>query len=346
MARSGIVGHHQFGKGVQCRQLGKGGGPGKVDTASAPDTIAHRLGLLPLRGRAGEQYQQVFVLGQNPPRQFLVTIGHPPPLWQQFTGIGIEQYQPVVRPVIPWRTRLDDRARRFQIRLGNLHDRQDDLAVLDPLPDEGDTQDRYAARPQGFDRQEAVIDGAEARAGDQHDRLVPAGEDIGEQHGSRDRDEHAARTFHDERIVATEFEAGLEMTRQVLLDLGIPVTEIQRHTEMLRQEYFTGRLSRTRPYQTLSQFRAAEQQFDLQWVPLGDCCLLRGHSIGENEIRKRTGVSVVGILRDDKLESNPGPDFCFQDKDLVAIIGSASARERFTALFFQTPEPVDPPAAA
>ncbi len=147
-------------------------------------------------------------------------------------------------------------------------------------------------------------------------------------------------------LVYPELEAGLEMTRQVLLALRIPVTEIQRHTEMLRQEYFTSSLSQTRPYQTLAQFRSAEHQFDLQWVHLGDRCSLPGQSIGESEIRKRTGVSVVGVLRDDKLEPNPGPDFRFHDKDMVAIIGSAGAREAFTSLFFPALELADRPTSA
>ncbi len=43
-------------------------------------------------------------------------------------------------------------------------------------------------------------------------------------------------------LVYPELEAGLEMTRQVLLALHVPVTEIQRQTETLRQEYFTSRV--------------------------------------------------------------------------------------------------------
>ncbi len=135
-------------------------------------------------------------------------------------------------------------------------------------------------------------------------------------------------------LVYPELEAGLEMTRQVLLALRIPVTEIQRYTEALRQEFFTSRLSQSKPYQTLGQLRSAEQQFDLQWVKVGADCRLVGQSIGESEIRKKTGVSVVGVLRDDQLEPNPGPQFRFQEKDLVAIIGSAETRSSFQSCFF------------
>ena len=140
-------------------------------------------------------------------------------------------------------------------------------------------------------------------------------------------------------LVYPELEAGLEMIRQVLLALHVPVTEIQRQTEALRQEYFTSRVSQTKRYQTLSQFRSAEQQFDLEWVTVTPGNSLLDRSIGEAEVRKKTGVSVVGVLRDDQLEPNPGPDFRFQNKDLVAIIGSSAARAAFQAHFFPTKPP-------
>ncbi len=135
-------------------------------------------------------------------------------------------------------------------------------------------------------------------------------------------------------LVYPELEAGLEITRQALLALGVPITEIHRQTELLRQEYFASSLSQSKPYQTLAQFRSAEQQFDLQWVVVGEHCRLVGQSIGEAEIRKKTGVSVVGVLREDRLEPNPVPDFRFQDKDMVAIIGTGDSRTRFMHHYF------------
>jgi len=135
-------------------------------------------------------------------------------------------------------------------------------------------------------------------------------------------------------LVYPELQAGVEMTRQVLLALRLPVTEIQQHTETLRQEFFSGRLRKGKPYQTLSQLRSAEQQFDLQWVKVNARCRLEGRTIGEAAIRKQSGVSVVGVLRDDQLEPNPGPQFRFQENDLVAIIGSASARAAFQSHYF------------
>ena len=144
--------------------------------------------------------------------------------------------------------------------------------------------------------------------------------------------------LHMTNLIYPKLEAGLEMARQVLLALRLPVTEIHRHTESLRQEFFANTLSMGKSYQTLAQFRSAEQQFDLQWAHVGTHCQLVGQTIGEAEIRKNTGVSVVGVLRDDRLEPNPGPQFQFQENDRVAIIGSAEARASFQSRFFPTAE--------
>ncbi|MGI6655391.1 MAG: cation:proton antiporter [Desulfobulbus sp.] len=149
--------------------------------------------------------------------------------------------------------------------------------------------------------------------------------------------------FHDDNVtslVYPELEAGLEMIRQILLHLDIPVTEIHRQTEHLRQEYFTTGPTGDHSYQTLSQFRTAEQQFDLEWVRVTEASILAGRTIGEAEIRKKTGASLVGVLRDGQLHSNPGAQFRLAAGDLVAIIGSSEARAAFQTLCF--PEEIGP----
>ena len=79
----------------------------------------------------------------------------------------------------------------------------------------------------------------------------------------------------------------------------------------------------------LSQLRNAEQQFDLQWIRLVKESPIAHRSIGESEIRKRTGVSVVGIVREKQLSPNPDADFVLLPDDLIAVIGSKRNREAF-----------------
>ncbi len=130
-------------------------------------------------------------------------------------------------------------------------------------------------------------------------------------------------------VVNPEFETSLEMIRKVLLHLRIPIPEIQNYTEEARQQMLSKAGVTDNRHMTLDQMRRADQHFDLQWIELESGNLLAGMSIAESEIRKVTGVSVVGIIRDGKLETNPSPLFRFYAGDMAAIIGSAEARHRF-----------------
>jgi CPA2 family monovalent cation:H+ antiporter-2 len=142
-------------------------------------------------------------------------------------------------------------------------------------------------------------------------------------------------------VVLPEFEAGLEMTRQALVHLGVPAPVIQRYTESLRRELFAPQIVSTSGYKLLAQLRFAEQQFDLQWVLLALDSPLADLSIGEAEIRKATGASVVGVIREEKLEPNPDASFRFQGGDLVAIIGTEQARSAFQKMSWPLEDAVE-----
>ena len=130
-------------------------------------------------------------------------------------------------------------------------------------------------------------------------------------------------------VVLPEFEASLEITRQSLLHLKIPSTEVQRHTDTIRQELYAVFFNSNDSYRMLSQLRGAEQAFDLQWIRLSQESPMANRSIGESEIRKTTGASVVGIIRDGLLKPNPDAGVILMPEDLVAVIGNEGNREAF-----------------
>jgi len=133
-------------------------------------------------------------------------------------------------------------------------------------------------------------------------------------------------------VVIPEFEAGLEMARKALVHLHIPAAKIQHYTESLRQDLFASFFSENEEDIILEQIRTAEHQFDLQWMLIKPGSKLVGITIGEAEIRTKTDSSVVGVIRDDILEPNPGANFRFEANDRTAIIGTDSARETFFQL--------------
>jgi CPA2 family monovalent cation:H+ antiporter-2 len=85
-------------------------------------------------------------------------------------------------------------------------------------------------------------------------------------------------------------------------------------------------------YRTISQLQSACNLIDLSWVTIDEGSPVIGKSIRELQIRKRTGVSVVAVLRDGALLMNPDPDFRFQLEDLIGVVSEPQQLDSFLKL--------------
>jgi CPA2 family monovalent cation:H+ antiporter-2 len=147
------------------------------------------------------------------------------------------------------------------------------------------------------------------------------------------------------QVVQPEFEAGLEMTRQALLHLHVPATEILRYTDAIRRDLYTPFHENHDEYQRIALLQSAGTLLELNWLILDRESTLNGHSIGELGIRTHTGVSVVGVVRNGKLSPNPSPDFRFAQGDMVAVIGKSEQFNAFQKLASsKLAKPPDKPA--
>lgn len=153
------------------------------------------------------------------------------------------------------------------------------------------------------------------------------------------------RALHDlgvYEVVQPEFEAGLEMTRQTLLHLGIAAAEIQRFTDAVRDELYAPLYELHSDYQMLSHLRGAARLLDLAWVTVPEASPLSGKSLRELDMRRQMGVSVVGVVREGDLNTNPPGSYRFAAGDAVAVIGD---NDRIAALQ-ELAEPDSHPEAA
>lgn len=142
-------------------------------------------------------------------------------------------------------------------------------------------------------------------------------------------------------VVLPELEASIEMTRESLVHLGVSASIIQKQTEQLRQDFFAPYFDRPESdFQTLTDLRRAHRQFDLDWLTVAADSPLVGRSIGEAEVRKTTGTSIVGVIREGQLAVNPDPAFRFRADDRVAFIGTDTARADFLRMAMPETQPV------
>lgn len=135
-------------------------------------------------------------------------------------------------------------------------------------------------------------------------------------------------------IVQPEFEASLEMIRQTLLRLDYRIPAIQNLIDDIRSRtYTTGSTSAINSF-ILKSMRETPFLIETGWYEIKAGDTIESKSIKDLEIRKKTGVSIVGLMRKGAFVPNPEPDTVFTPGDLVAVIGTREKRDLFEKMFF------------
>ncbi len=66
-----------------------------------------------------------------------------------------------------------------------------------------------------------------------------------------------------------------------------------------------------------------------EWVKISQGSFLTGKSIKELEIRKKYGVIIVAIIRDENVIVSPSPLFQFQPGDTIVVVGTLDNVKKF-----------------
>jgi len=73
------------------------------------------------------------------------------------------------------------------------------------------------------------------------------------------------------------------------------------------------------------------EQLSIEWLKVDAGSTLAGRTLGDAAIRKRTGASVIAILRDGKPHPNPSPTDRIEPGDTLMAIGDREQVNRFRA---------------
>lgn len=66
---------------------------------------------------------------------------------------------------------------------------------------------------------------------------------------------------------------------------------------------------------------------EIDWVTLEEGSPMIGSTLGESQLRKKTGASVIAVMRDGDAVPNPAVDFTFEEGDTLLVIGSPEEAE-------------------
>ena len=81
-------------------------------------------------------------------------------------------------------------------------------------------------------------------------------------------------------------------------------------------------LGGTKVTERIADLRHEVEGLSIEWVTMPTESGLSGRTIGDGQIRTRTGASVVAVIRGDRSIPGPGPDFCLEAGDVALVIGS------------------------
>lgn len=132
-------------------------------------------------------------------------------------------------------------------------------------------------------------------------------------------------------VILPSFEGGLEILRQTLLRLGVSVEAIQSYSDMVHRERYAPWQQVEDDTQLLRCLRSATGGLSVQWYELPPDFRFSGQSIGTLHIRRRTGASIVAIVRDTQVLVNPEADTILYAGDRLAVLGNDEQRQRFLA---------------
>jgi len=125
-------------------------------------------------------------------------------------------------------------------------------------------------------------------------------------------------------VVRPELEGGVEIVRRTLLDLDLPVGDVQRYVDLVRRE---GLDEAERPSadsaRVLDHLLSATRGVEVVWLEIDAASPIQGRTIGTAGLRSKTGASIVGVANNEGVIVNPGPDVVLRAGDRVAIIGKA-----------------------
>ncbi len=125
-----------------------------------------------------------------------------------------------------------------------------------------------------------------------------------------------------DQVIPEEFETSVEIFARVLRDYRTPGNIIQNQIDLIRQEGYAmlrnPSLSSDRVDSLVNILEAS--LMDTYYV--GGACSIAGQSIGEIDLRKKTGTAIIAVIRKGIARTNPGADFTIELGDIMVLLGS------------------------
>ena len=138
-----------------------------------------------------------------------------------------------------------------------------------------------------------------------------------------------------DEVIPEELETSIEIFARVLRRYGVEVNRIRRLVDDVRNDHYGLLLTRERSIATRIGDALAPlgERIRLETVVVEDGVPAVSQSPASLELRKKTGATVIAVVRAGAVTYSPDPTMPFEVGDELLLVGDAAALEKARALF-------------
>ncbi len=124
------------------------------------------------------------------------------------------------------------------------------------------------------------------------------------------------------QVICEEFEAATEIFAHVLAEYGLPHNAIEAYIEMIRREGLPKERSRRLETASFKNLQHLVSGAIVENFLLLEGSVATGKSLARLDFRKKTGATIIAVVRDNDSTLNPPASFVLTPGDLLVLMGS------------------------
>jgi len=137
-----------------------------------------------------------------------------------------------------------------------------------------------------------------------------------------------------DEVIPEEFETAVEIFTRVLRKYLIPDNEIEKFVAEIRSDNYEMFRGLAKKEITFSDLKLSLADLEIRNFRISKGAAVDGKTLAEMELRKKYGVTVLAIRRDNRINYNPEPEAVLYGDDVVVLLGKpdkiAGALKLFT----------------
>ena len=126
-----------------------------------------------------------------------------------------------------------------------------------------------------------------------------------------------------DEVIPEEFETSIEIFSRVLHRFGVPHETIETQIDRIRGQGYEMLRSTSLLASDMAVLSAALQQAITETITITSESDVVGKTLGDLDLRNRTGATVVAVIRSDKTKIAPGANYVLHENDNVVLSGSS-----------------------